>query len=185
MPASAATTGRAAASLRAAIALSAEVSVSTIHSHADLAPAPSANSRQWPWSCPPGRPHRPGSRPDRDQPVLRGLDPAEDLFDLYERFSTALRDKRRGNEGNLTSHVYADLRFSRLSTHWSPSCCIGADLRFSRLARTFPQVRACVRSTPECQCRMSCCGTVARNRPGNGAATPLREQGSRQYLSTP
>jgi hypothetical protein len=25
-------------------------------------------------------------------------------------------DKRRGNEGNLTPHVYADLRFSRLVT---------------------------------------------------------------------
>jgi hypothetical protein len=28
-------------------------------------------------------------------------------------------DKRRGNEGNLTTHVYADLRFSRLVTKFS------------------------------------------------------------------
>ena len=47
MPPSAATTGRTAASLRAAIALSAEVSVSTIHSRADVASAPSTSLRQW------------------------------------------------------------------------------------------------------------------------------------------
>jgi len=41
MPASAATTGRTAASLRAAIALSAEVSVATIQNHADVASVPS------------------------------------------------------------------------------------------------------------------------------------------------
>jgi hypothetical protein len=46
-PTSAATTGRAEASLRAAIAFSAEVSVSTIQSHADAASAPSASPRQW------------------------------------------------------------------------------------------------------------------------------------------
>ena len=46
MPASAATTGRTAASLRAAIVLSAEVSVSTIHSRADVASAPSTSLRQ-------------------------------------------------------------------------------------------------------------------------------------------
>jgi hypothetical protein len=51
MPASAATTGRIAASLRAAIACSAEVSVSTIHSRADVASAPSASPGQWPPSC--------------------------------------------------------------------------------------------------------------------------------------
>ena len=49
--ASAATLGRIAASLRAAIAFSAEVSVSTIQSHADVASAPSTSSRQRPWSC--------------------------------------------------------------------------------------------------------------------------------------
>jgi hypothetical protein len=49
MPASAVTTGRTAPSLRAAIALSAEVSVSTIQNHADVASAPSASPRQWPW----------------------------------------------------------------------------------------------------------------------------------------
>jgi hypothetical protein len=45
--------------------------------------------------------------------------------------------KRRGNDNNLTPHVYADLRFSGLSTLWSLSCCMGADLRFSRLAQAF------------------------------------------------
>ncbi len=47
MPASAVTTGRTAASLRAAIAFSAEVSVFTIQNHADAASAPSASPRQW------------------------------------------------------------------------------------------------------------------------------------------
>lgn len=51
IPASAATLSRIAASLRAAIAFSAEVSVSTIQSHADVASAPSTSSRQRPWSC--------------------------------------------------------------------------------------------------------------------------------------
>ena len=46
MPASAATTGRIATSLRAAIAFSAEVSMSTIHSRADMVSAPSASLRQ-------------------------------------------------------------------------------------------------------------------------------------------
>ena len=59
MPASAATTGRTAASLRAASALSAEVSVSTIQNHADAASAPSTSSRQWPRSCR-GSDRRPG-----------------------------------------------------------------------------------------------------------------------------
>ena len=63
MPASAATTGRTAASLRAAIALSAEVSVSTIQSHADVASAPSTSSRQWPRSCR-KRPTRAHGRPE-------------------------------------------------------------------------------------------------------------------------
>ena len=45
MPASAATKGRAAASRRAAIVLSADVSVSTIQNHADIASAPSTSSR--------------------------------------------------------------------------------------------------------------------------------------------
>jgi len=48
MPARAATPGRFAASLRTAIAFSAEVSVSTIQSHADVTSAPSTSSRQRP-----------------------------------------------------------------------------------------------------------------------------------------
>jgi hypothetical protein len=65
MPASAATTGRAAASLRAAIIFSAEVSVSTIQNHAGVASALSASLRQWPWSCRGGAEHsrRAGSQP--------------------------------------------------------------------------------------------------------------------------
>ena len=43
MPASAVTTGRTAASPRAAIAVSADVSVSTIQNHADVAAAPLAS----------------------------------------------------------------------------------------------------------------------------------------------
>jgi hypothetical protein len=112
LPASAATTGRTAASLRAAIALSAEVSVSTIHSHADLAPAPSANSRQWPWSCPLG--------------ALAAQAHGRTVVNLFYEDSTrpkACSTSINGfpqldveNEGNLTPHLYADLRFSRLST---------------------------------------------------------------------
>ncbi len=68
IPASAATLGRIAASLRAVtIAFSAEVSVSTIQSHADVASAPSTSSRQRPWSCrgEAERSRHAGSRPGR------------------------------------------------------------------------------------------------------------------------
>ena len=83
IPASTATLGRIAASLRAAIAFSAEVSVSTIQSHADVVSAPSTSSRQRPWSC----------RGKRSAPATRAHGRAEAR--RYVTSRGAIRDKAR------------------------------------------------------------------------------------------